>query len=145
MRKSLITLLLVVLAGASVPAAASAQVERFLGAWTLVEWTSVSDGETTYPYGPNPAGQIVYTSTGRMTAALMRPPESAGENPQQFTAYWGSYTVDMAAGTVTHHVEGSVSARMIGTDQVRRFRFVGEDRIVLSPGGPSELTWVKVR
>ncbi len=145
MRKSLITLLLVVLVGASAPADASAQVERFLGAWTLVEWRNVRNGETLFPYGDNPSGQIVYTSTGRMTAALMRPPESSGEDPRQFTAYWGSYTVDVAAGTVTHHVEGSVSARMIGTDQVRSFRFVGEDRIVLSPGGQSELTWERVR
>ena len=145
MRSSLTTLLVVVLVGASVPADASAQVERFLGAWTLVEWTNVRNGETVRPYGDSPAGQIVYTSTGRMTAALMRPPESPGEDPRQFTAYWGSYTVDIAAGTVTHHVEGSVSGRMIGTDQVRSFRFEGENRLVLSPGGQSELTWERVR
>jgi hypothetical protein len=80
-----------------------------------------------------------------MTAVLMRPSETPGENPEQSTAYWGNYTVDMVAGTVTHHVDGSFSARMIGTDQVRSFRFEGEDRIVLSPGGQSELTWVRVR
>ncbi|MDH3206495.1 MAG: lipocalin-like domain-containing protein [Gemmatimonadota bacterium] len=143
MRRTLIALFLVALASASTAGDAAAQAERFLGAWTLVEWTNVRDGETFYPYGENPAGQIVYTPTGRMTAALMNP--RPGENPQQFVAYWGSYTVDMAAGTVTHHVEGSFSAGMMGTDQVRSFRFEGEDRIVLSPGGQSELTWVKVR
>ena len=145
MRRTLTALFLLATAGASTPTDAAAQTERFLGAWTLVEWTNVRDGETFHPYGENPAGQIVYTPTGRMTAALMNPPARPGEDPQQFIAYWGSYTVDMAAGTVTHHVEGSLSAGMIGTDQVRSFRFEGADRIVLSPGGQSELTWMKVR
>ena len=145
MRSGLSTLLFAVVAGASVPADASAQGERFLGAWRLVEWQDVRDGETVLPYGENPAGQIIYTSNGQMTAALMRPPDSPGENPQQFVAYWGDYTVDVAAGTVTHHVEGAFTARMIGTDQVRSFRFECEDRIVLSPGGQSELTWERVR
>lgn len=145
MRRGLSTLLFVALAGASVPSDASAQAERFLGAWRLVAWQDVRNGETVLPYGENPAGQIIYTTTGRMTAALMRPPESPGENPRQSVAYWGNYTVNEAAGTVTHHVEGAFTGSMIGTDQVRSFRFEGEDRIVLSPGGQSELTWVRVR
>ena len=145
MPKSLSTLLLIGLVGASIPTGASAQTERFLGAWTLVEWTNVRDGETFLPYGENPMGQLVYTSSGRMGAALMSSPESPGANPRQSVAYWGDYTVDAAAGTVTHHVEGAFSGGMIGTDQVRYFRFEGEDRLVLSPGGQSELTWVRVR
>lgn len=145
MRKGLTTLFLVALVHASSPADAAAQVERFLGAWSLIEWTNERNGETFYPYSQNPAGQIIYTDTGRMTAALMNPPESPGDPPQQIVAYWGSYTLDVAAGTVTHHVEGSTSGGMIGTDQVRSFRFEGNDRIVLSPGGQSELTWIRVR
>lgn len=145
MPRSLTALVLVALSGAFLPADASAQAERFLGAWTLVEWTDVRDGVTLYPYGERPSGQIIYTSTGRMTAALMSAPEGSGQSAQRFTSYWGSYTLDDAAGTVTHHVEGAVSGRMIGTDQVRIFRFEGENRLVLSPGGQSELTWERVR
>jgi hypothetical protein len=89
MRRSLITLFMVAFALAATAADASAQAERFLGAWSLVEWTNVRNGDTFYPYGETPAGQIIYTSTGRMTAALMNPPEDSGGQPQEIVAYWG--------------------------------------------------------
>ncbi len=59
-------------------------------------------------------------------------------------SYYGTYTVDEAAQTVTHHVEGSSNVRMVGTDQVRSFVFEGNDRIVLSPGN-SQLAWLRNR
>lgn len=45
-------------------------------------------------------------------------------------AYFGTYTVDVANGTVTHHVEGSLRPDYTGTDQVRPFRIVG-DRLII--------------
>ena len=144
MRKIFAELLLSVIWNSTVPADILAQSERFLGAWTLVEWTNVRDGEIFYPYGEDPIGQIVYTESGRMTAVLM-PSPVPGEFPSQFVGYWGGFSVQSEAGTVTHHVEGSHSSRMRRTDQVRYFRFEGADRLVLSPGGDSELTWARVR
>ena len=146
MHRTLATLLLVVLISYTAPADATAQVDRFVGAWSLVDWRNTNaDGETVFPYGENPAGQLIYTSTGRMAAHLMRPPEDPSEAPRQFIAYWGTYSVDVGAQAVTHHVQGADRPRWIGTDQVRPFTFEGEDRLVLSPGGQSRLTWVRVR
>jgi hypothetical protein len=45
-------------------------------------------------------------------------------------AYFGAYIVDVANGTVTHHVEGSLRPDDTGTDQVRPFRVVG-DRLII--------------
>jgi hypothetical protein len=59
-------------------------------------------------------------------------------------AYWGTFTLDSAAGTVTHHVMGADRANWIGSDQVRQFRFEGEDRLVLSLG-PQDLVWQRTR
>ena len=39
-------------------------------------------------------------------------------------AYFGTYTVDIANGAVTHHVEGSLSPDYTGNHQVRPFRIV---------------------
>ena len=69
-----------------------------------------------------------------------------------YFAYWGGYTIDNAAATVTHHVTGGLSAGFTGSEQVRHFRFEGSDRLVLSPASQapvetrrvSELTWVRV-
>jgi hypothetical protein len=124
---------------------ANVSIEQFLGAWDLVRWTSTNAaGETTYPYGENAMGRITYTASGRMSAHLMRPPENPSDPPPQHLAYWGTFTLDAAAGTVTHHVMGADRADWIGSDQVRQFRFEGEDRLVLSLG-PQDLVWQRTR
>lgn len=78
-----------------------------------------SAGRTSYPFGPNPEGQITYTASGRMSAQLMNPGvdvasvtgvdpgDLLGRVTRTFFAYYGTYSVDPDAGTVTHHVEGT--------------------------------------
>lgn len=118
---------------------------RFLGAWELVRWSSVgADGRTTFPFGENARGQISYTPNGRMSAHLMRPPDDPSQAPPQHLSYWGTYDVDAAAGTITHRVLGADRANWIGTDQVRRFRFEGDDVLVLSLGA-QDLVWRRAR
>ncbi len=138
----------------------------FLGVWSLVDWTRQGpDGVITYPFGEAPQGQLVYTSEGRMSAHLMRAERDADRfadmdgptamralSASTFFAYWGEYTIDTAAATVTHHVIGGLAAGFSGSDQVRGFRFEGNDHLVLSPPSRgaaetrrvSELTWVRV-
>lgn len=133
----------------------------FLGAWELVDWRIVQpSGEVTFPYGEDARGQIVYTDDGRMSAHLMRLPDASeatggsdGGGFQSFH-YWGDFTIDLDAETVTHHVLGSSSESWVGSDQVRGFEFLGEDRVILtaprtladgSTGPPQRLTWVRVQ
>lgn len=120
--------------------------ERFVGAWTLEEWRSTDEsGAVRFPYGEDAAGQIVYTATGRMSASLMSRPDDPAAAPEGFLAYWGSYVVDDAAGTVTHQVVGANRGEgWIGSDQVRAFEFQGEDVLILSVG-QARLTWRRVR
>ena len=120
-------------------------VDRFLGSWELVQWTATNQrGELTYPYGADAEGQITYTADGRMGAHLMRPPTDPADAPPQHLAYWGTFTLDAAAGTVTHHVIGADRPNWIGSDQVRQFRFEGQDRLLLSLG-QQHLTWERAR
>jgi hypothetical protein len=49
-----------------------------------------------------------------------------------YTAYYGTYTVDAKAGTITHHLEDSLTPGRRGVDNVRYFEFQG-DRVVLMP------------
>ena len=59
-------------------------------------------------------------------------------------SYYGSYTVDDVAQTVTHHVTGSVAASWVGTDRTRSFTFEGADRIVLTtPDTHNRLVWLR--
>ena len=131
---------------------AQTAADKFVGAWTMVSWVMTdTDGNESYPYGPEAVGQIVYTETGRVAVHQMNPdaelPDVAGLTPSEalariattFFAYYGTYTVDESAGTVTHHLEGAMEPTWVGTDQVREFEFVGDDRLILLVTQDNEL------
>ena len=86
--------------------------ERLIGAWHLV-----SISTTAADAGQNPAteikGTLIYTRDGHMSVQLMYPAsEAAVSNDYVLNGYeasFGSYDVNEAAHTVTHHVQGSVT------------------------------------
>jgi Lipocalin-like domain len=119
--------------------------QRFVGAWRLISWKATSpSGEIRYPHGETPEGQIIYTANGQMSAQLMNPgaalPDVNGLSPGEvlariattFFAYHGTYEIDAPARTVTHHVVGSLAPNWVGTDQVRAYEFLSDDRLELT-------------
>lgn len=118
--------------------------EAFVGTWRLVSYKDEDDdGETIYPMGDDAFGRIVYGGSGNMAVVLMRRGREATEDPG-FFAYSGSYDLDEAAGTVTHHIEACINPSWIGGDRVRKFERLDGDRIALRPvEGTSELIWQK--
>lgn len=143
--------------------------DSLVGAWRLVSWEQrTASGDVSYPYGQMPEGQIVYTSNGQMSAQLMNPGGTlagvAVSGPQEivsrmaenYFAYYGAYTVDESAQTVTHHVQGSLAPAWVGTDQLRRFEFLSNDRLELTAmvseedqvsdvaTGPQVLLWARI-
>src|SRR3954452_10939922 len=128
--------------------------QRLVGMWQLVSVTT--DGQMNPDRGPHPTGFIVYDKSGNMAVQIMpdRPRTKAGAQLTAeeakaalvgYTAYFGSYTVDANAGTVTHRREGNIIPGS-PIDVVRRFEFVHEDRVVLRPVENSNaLTWERVR
>jgi hypothetical protein len=103
--------------GADVPA-----TKRLLGAWKLISYElRLASGTVLKPFGEAPIGRILYQANGQMSAQLMTPaatpfdssdPLKATTNEamtawRNYIGYWGRYSVDTTAGTVTHHIEGS--------------------------------------
>ena len=124
--------------------------EKFVGTWHLVSSEfRRADGEVTYPLGQDVVGLLIYTADGYMSANLMqtdRPTFASGDRtlgtPAEIKAafdgcfsYFGTYTVDDEAGTVTHHVKGSIWPNNHGKNQVRLFTFAGK-RLTLSASLP---------
>ena len=129
--------------------------KRLVGTWRLVSITT--DGQPDPNRGPHPTGLITYTAQGSMAVQIMpdqaRPP-FAGTHPTPdeaqaaltgYTAYFGTYTIDEAARTVTHHRTGNINPGGLG-DFVRRYEFVTEDRLILRPlESTNALTWERLK
>ena len=134
--------------------------DRFVGTWRLVSFVCHgADGHETNTYGSKPNGLLMYDKGRRMSVQIARSnrtvfesgdPVNAGSEELKdafdgYFGYFGRYTVDETAGTVTHHVEGGSSPSFVGTDQRRFFTWLG-DLLVLSTApeltGWSEVTYV---
>jgi hypothetical protein len=111
---------------------------QLLGAWKLVSWQQIhEDGSVAYPLGDDAAGQLMYTDSGHVSAQLVRArqPRFASDDWQQATAdemagawpgyfgYFGTFSVDIDAGAVIHHVQAGWFPNVAETEQVRRFHF----------------------
>lgn len=130
---------------------------QMVGAWLLqTRMVRSSSGEALQDpvLGPQPIGRLVYDASGVMMLTMMRQgrtePISAplnledAKNPRVilgYDAYFGTYSVDEAAGTVTHRVEGSLFPEDLGKDFTRSFTIAGDTFTLAfastSPGGAS--------
>ena len=120
----------------------------FAGSWSLVHWQAqAGNGEAYYPFGERPLGRIMYDGTGHMAVQLARPDrarfisedftEGTAEEIEAafegFFAYYGTYAVNEAAGTVTHRLTVALFPNWIGTEQVRNYTFVGDTLVLSTP------------
>jgi hypothetical protein len=120
-------------------AAALAAKAGLIGTWALVRYEDTdAAGKVTKRFGEHPKGYFVYDATGHVNIQFASNPPvpvpnvgdaSAREQGgafRDYAAYFGTYRIDIANGTVTHVVEGSLRADYLGTEQVRPFKVVGD-------------------
>jgi hypothetical protein len=125
---------------------------RLIGAWRYVG-TRFDGGK--FDRGPNPKGMIYYGPHGemsvqvapdvkRMRAGTVMTPEEAKIALTGYIAYFGTYTIDEQAGTVTHHRHDSIQPGDTG-DLVRRYEFAGDRLILRGHNSPLEVTWERIK
>ncbi len=127
--------------------------ERLVGSWRHIG--STVNGQPPPGRGAHPKGIIIYDAHGFM-ACQVAPDrvtakagiESTGEEAKAalagHIAYFGTYSVDEKARTVTHHRQASVQPGDSG-DVVRTYEFVG-DRLILRPvGTATEVVWERIK
>ena len=127
----------------------SEAARRFFGAWRYVG--AMTDGKPR----SGRKGIIYYDPGGDMVVQVAPDKErgKAGSTPTpeeahaaltDYIAYFGTYSVDERARTVTHHRLGSVQPGDVA-DLVRGYEFSG-DRLILRPPGTSyEVIWERIK
>ena len=127
--------------------------QRLIGSWRHIG--STVDGKPRPGRDGNPKGIIIYDVHGHMACHVApdREVTKAGTEPTgeeakaalaDHIAYFGTYSVDERARTVTHHRQGSVQPGDKG-DVVRGYEFVG-DRLILRPVGTTvQVMWERIK
>jgi hypothetical protein len=126
--------------------------QRFLGAWRLVSVQGYPTGLPNF-YDDHPRGIIMYDSFGWMSVQIAnhgdrkawtragnslsssrinRTAEEKAAAFDSYVSYYGKYTIDPIAETVTHHLEDSSLPGSRGIDNIRYFEFQGDNRLLLS-------------
>jgi hypothetical protein len=105
-----------------------------LGAWTLQSSVNYRNNVGTPTFGDPPAGQIQYTTDGRMSAFLMDPAwatrgSTEADSFTDFFAYAGSWRLD--GDRVSHAIEFASAPARVGTTFVRTLRVIDADHIEL--------------
>jgi len=125
---------------------------KLLGAWRYVG-TRIDGGN--WDRGANPKGMIYYGPHGEMAvqiapdvkrrrAGAVMTPDEAFTAVKDYIAYFGTYTVDEATGTVTHHRHDSLQPGDNG-DLVRRYELRGDRLVLRAPNSTLEVTWERIR
>jgi hypothetical protein len=135
---------------------------RLIGTWQLVSYES-SDTESQRFRGAKPIGLIYYDRTGHMAVQIspdrarrrftgpqagvftgpQPTPDEALDAISGYAAYFGTYTVDERAQTVTHKRIGNINPGGVG-DFVRRYEFLTDDRLALVPQERTDLRAVRL-
>jgi hypothetical protein len=126
----------------SAPDPDSEVARRLVGAWRYAGTTV--GGELRADRG-DPRGIIIYDPSGHMAVQIVPGREARANAPaSQFIAYFGTWSIDEHAGTVTHHREGDLRANG-EIDAVRKYEFDG-DRLILRPvDRAQEIMWERIR
>jgi len=119
-----------------------------VGSWDLLAVENRgADGSVERPFGDKPRGRITYTADGFLSAHVMHaeramfttgglysgtPAEKAAAY-DSYIAYYGGFTVDTAARTVTHTLTGSLFPNWTGSSQTRYYAIDGDVLTLSTP------------
>jgi hypothetical protein len=113
-----------------------------IGRWRLAAYKALAGQEAFFPMGEGAVGVLDYSVDGKVSVHIMA-------KDRRYFAYYGDYTVDEAASTVTHHFEMASEPTFVGASNLRHARLDGP-RLVLSgamafEGKPAtiEVTWTR--
>ena len=104
------------------------QRNDILGTWQLESFVArdMVTGVDRHPLGDHPAGLIIYTPDGYMSAQLASGPTAA-----DYIAYGGRFDLDEQAAVVHHEVSMATMPELLAAPQFRDVR-VDADRLTLS-------------
>ena len=134
------------LAAAMRLAAAPSARDQLIGLWQLVGQFNVGKDSQQITVAERQRGRISWDRKGHVWVLLyndgrkgpantfMPTLEEYREMNSGLMTYYGTYDIDEAKQTVTHHLQAAANPSLIGTDLVRRYEFTGNRVALIFPG-----------
>jgi hypothetical protein len=137
--------------------------QQVVGVWSLSsQYVERPDGSRVERFGANPKGLAFFDQGGRFSQVMMRPdlPKIASNNAmtatdaenraiiEGSTAFFGTWSVDEATGTLLNRIEGATFPNWNGTELKRTLSISGDEMkqcVASQIGGTSCATWRRVR
>ena len=137
-RYGILALLLVPIC--TVSQAPGSDKERLIGAWRLAAMSGPDGKPLTTGV---PAGMLIYTRDGHMSVQLMYPRSASSLSNEYvlngYEASFGSFEINEATHTVTHHVQGSNTGdALVGKVLPRIYKFTADGRLMIRSARPDE-------
>jgi hypothetical protein len=116
--------------------------DKLIGAWHLLRIDAPGpDGKAGGV--PQPEGMLIYTRDGHVSVQLMYPRSASALSNEYvqngYEASFGSYDVNEATHTLTHHVRGSITRDLlVGKDLPRIYRFTADGHLIIQSARPDE-------
>ena len=134
------------LAAAMRSRAAPSVRDQLIGLWQLVGQFNISKDGEQVAVAERQRGRISWDRSGHVWVLLyndgrkgpantfMPTFEEYREMNSGLMTYYGTYDIDEAKQTVTHHLQAAANPSLIGTDLVRRYEFTGNRVALIFPG-----------
>ncbi len=134
------------LVGALRLSAAPSARDQLIGLWQLIGQFNISRDGQQIPVAERQHGRISWDRSGHVWVLLYNEGRKAPASPFMPTleeyremnsglmTYYGTYDLDEAKQTVTHHLQAAANPSLIGTDLVRRYEFTGNRVALIFPG-----------
>jgi Lipocalin-like domain len=110
--------------------------ELIPGAWVLESvYDEASDGKKNDTWGPEVKGMLLFDKSGRFSLQIMAAnrPKTASNTPRdpvgKLVAYFGTYTIDEAASTLTYHLEAASFPGWNGVDRTAHISIANENEL----------------
>lgn len=120
--------------------------DQLIGLWQLVGQFNIGKDGQQIVVAERQRGRISWDRVGHVWVLLYNDGRKAAANQFMPTleeyremnsglmTYYGTYEIDEAKQTVTHHLQAAANPSLIGTDLVRRYEFTGNRVALIFPG-----------
>ena len=94
---------------------------EIIGRWRLAGYEAAGPDDVIHPMGKDAVGVLDYSADGKVSVHIM------GEG---YFAYYGNYTVDERASTITHKLEMASEPSFVGASNLRRAELKGSTLVL---------------